>query len=173
MKILITGIGITGKSTFRRMLKKIFPWIVDIDGDYEKMPKSFDENQTYIIEDVHALTDEACLSLDDYNLVIYLLPDLFTHTLFWFKRVWRWFENGEGSWDKKRQDWLGSGEKYDLGNIPLFLKLMIRNLSKRRQWINQDVDALFEFKKKTVLIPVRLNQKGIQFIIPAKFKPFN
>ena len=169
MKILITGIGITGKSTFRRTLKKIFPWVIDIDGDYQKTPESFDDNQAYIIEDVHALTDEACLSLDNYNLIIYLLPDLFTHTLFWLKRVWRWFQIGNGSWDKKRQGWLGSGKRYDLGNIPLFLGLMIWDLSRRRQWINEDVDVLSKFKNKTVLIPVRLDRRGIKFVIPYKF----
>ena len=172
MMINITGVGITGKSSLRRMLKKIFPRVIAVDGDYEEMP-DFDENRTYIIEDVHALMSEACLPLDNYNLIIYLLPDLFTHTLFWLKRVWRWIQNGEGSWEKKTQAWLGSGKKYDPVNIPLFIRLMIRDLSNRRQWINNDVDVLSKFKGEIILIQVRLNRKGIKYLIPSKFKPFN
>lgn len=149
--ILITGVGITGKSSLRRLLKKFFPQVIDIDGDYERVPRQFVNNQVYVIEDVHALTDEACLPLDNYNLIIYLLPSFYFHVIFWLKRAWRWFQIGSGSWDKKRQGWLGNGKRHDPVNIPLFLYLMIRDLWKRNGWINQDMKALSQFKNPIII----------------------
>lgn len=169
MKILITGIGITGKSTLRRTLKRKFPWVIDIDGDYQKMPEVFNDNQSYIIEDVHALTDEACLPLDNYNLIIYLLPDLFTHVLFWMRRVWRWFQVGEGSWDKKTQSRKGSGKKYDYRNIPLFLGLMISDLLNRGKWIEGDTRVLSLFKDRVIVAKSSLSEGKIKFSFTHKF----
>ena len=172
MKILITGVGITGKSTFRKALKKSFPKAVDIDGDYDykRFPEKFDEQTMYIIEDVHGLmTEERCLPLEDYDRIIYLLPDLISHVLFWLKRVWRWFQNGSGSWDKKREDWLGSKKEYDLRNIPLFLSLMICDLRNRSKWMTEDVEVLYPFRDRVVVIHSSFSKEGIKFSFTHRF----
>ena len=166
MKILITGIGLTGKSTFRRTLKKLFlkrgmP-IKDIDGDYEEVPKEFEEKILYLIEDVHGPTEEACLPLASYDLIIYLWPSFFSHLIFWLKRIWRWFQKGEGSWDKKRKDWLGSGKRYDPSNLPIFFRQLIRDFVNRKKWIAQDIKALSPFKNVTVIQP-QWTKGGIKF----------
>jgi transposase len=167
LKILITGIGLTGKSTFRRTLKNMLSEtgiiVKDIDGDYENLPERFEEKTLYLIEDVHGPTEEACLSLDNYDLIIYLLPTFLSHLIFWFKRMWVWFQEGKGGWDKKRQNWLGSGKRYDLLNIPLFLRLLLHNLRNRRKWIAQDRKVLSQFENLIVVRSQWTKGGGIKF----------
>jgi len=172
MKIVITGIGITGKSTFRRTLKRLISLIgipvEDIDGDYdeEEIPKKFKEETVYIIEDVHALmgTEETCLPLNTYDLIIYLLPTPASHLIFWLRRVWIWFQEGKGSWDKTRKGWLGSGKKYDPLNIPLFFGLMIYDFRNRRKWITRDMRILSQVKDVDVAVfEPQWTKKGILF----------
>lgn len=169
MKILITGIGITGKSTLRRLLKKFFPETIDIDGDYDKFPEKFDEQSLYVIEDVHATMQECCLPLGSYDCIIYLLPGLVSHFLFWLKRVWVWFKIGQGSWDKNRQGWLGSGKTYDPRNIPLFLRLMFRDFRNRGRWITEDIEALFPFKNQVIVVKSSFSKGEIKFSFTHKF----
>lgn len=164
LKILITGVGITGKSTLRRTLKDLLSRIItaeDFDGDYQEMP-DFKERIVYIIEDVHGTTKEACLPLNDYDLIFYLLPSPLSHLIFWFKRMAVWFKEGEGSWDKARQDWLGSGKKYDISNIPLFIGLFLYDFRHRRKWINQDIEILSQFRNLAVIQP-QWTKDGIKF----------
>lgn len=166
LKILITGIGLTGKSTFRRTLKNLFLRMdisaKDIDGDYEEMPQEFEEKTLYLIEDVHGPTEEACLSLANYDLIFYLWPSFFSHLIFWLKRIWRWFQEGEGSWDKKRGNWLGSGKRYDPSNLPIFFRQLIRDFLSRKKWIAQDIRVLSQFKNIIVIQP-QWTRKEIRF----------
>jgi len=167
LKILITGIGLTGKSTLRRALKKFFLRggisVKDIDGDYQEMPQEFEEKTLYLIEDVHGPTEEACLPLASYDLIIYLWPSLFSHFIFWLKRIWKWFQEGRGSWDKKRPEgWLGSGKRYDPSNLPIFFRQLIRDFLNRRKWIAQDVKALSQ-SKDVIAIQPQWTKRGIRF----------
>ena len=176
MKILITGVGITGKSTFRRTLKRLISImgmsVEDFDGDYneEEIPKKFKEETVYIIEDVHGTpeTEETCLPLNAYDLIIYLLPTPASHLIFWLSRVWIWFQEGKGSWDKTRKSWLGSGKKYDPLNIPLFLGLLIHDFRNRRMWINRDVKILSQFRDLAIVQP-QWTMKGIKFNLTHHF----
>lgn len=165
MKILITGVGITGKSTLRRYLKKYLEQalfsVQDIDGDYHKIPKVFNGQTIYILEDVHATLSNACLSLRKYDLIFYLYPLFHHHLIFWLDRVWVWFQNGYGSWDKDRGTWLGTNKPRDIRNIPLFLKLMFRDLRNRRKWIREDFEVLLPFRV-SVVCP-RWTKNGIEF----------
>jgi len=168
LKILITGIGIVGKSTFRRILKSflskiIMVPVVDIDGDYEEMPDSFDNNILYIIEDVHGPTPKACLLLQDYDLIFYLLPTFFSHLIFWLKRIAIWFENGEGGWDKETKSRVGNGRSHSPLNLPIFFKLFIHDLRNRRKWIKGDKETLLPFSEKTTFVYPRLTRRGIKF----------
>jgi len=169
LKILITGIGIVGKSTFRRTLKSFLSKItmgdvVDIDGDYKEMPNSFDKETFYIIEDVHGPTPKACLPLQDYDLVFYLLPAFFSHFIFWLKRIAIWFENGEGGWDKETKSRVGNKRPYSLLNIPVFFKLLIHDFKNRRKWIKEDKEILLPFSEKTTFVyPQWRIRKGIRF----------
>ncbi len=167
LKILITGIGLTGKSTFRRTLKNLFfkagRTVKDVDGDYQKLPQKFEEKTLYLIEDVHGPTEEACLPLASYDLIIYLLPPFFSHLIFWLKRIWIWFQEGKGSWDKKRPGgWLGSGKRYDPSNLPIFFRQLIRDFRNRRKWIAQDRKTLSQFKN-VIVVRAQWKKGGIKF----------
>jgi len=165
MKILITGVGITGKSTCRRYLKKYLEQalfkVKDIDGDYHQMPVFNSLTDIYLIEDVHATLPNACLPLRKYNLILYLCPLFHYHFIFWLNRVYSWFINGYGSWDKDRGSWLGSGKPRDIRNIPLFLQLMFRDLRNRSRWIKKDEEVLLPFLVAT--IRPRWTRNGIVF----------
>lgn len=170
LQILITGIGIVGKSTFRRMLKPLLSKIVmgaiiDIDGDYDETPDDFDKETIYIIEDVHGtLSEKACLSLQDYDLIFYLLPTFYSHLIFWFKRITIWFKNGKGGWDKETQDWVGKKRPRSLLNLPVFFKLLIRDLKNRRTWIKEDKKILLPFSEKTIFIYPRWSRRHKKII---------
>jgi len=164
LKILITGVGITGKSTLRRTLKDLLSRMItseDFDGDYQEIP-DFKEGIVYVIEDVHGLTEEACLLLNDYDMILYLLPTPLSHLIFWLKRMLVWFREGKGSWDKHRKGWLGSGKKYDPLNIPLFINLLLYDFRHRRKWINQDMKVLSQVKDVTIFKP-QWTKEGIIF----------
>jgi len=173
LKILITGIGIVGKSTFRRALKpflseilsriKPIRLVVDIDGDYDEMPNNFDKETLYIIEDVHGPTPKACLPIQDYDLIFYLLPTFLSHLTFWLKRITKWFENGEGGWDKETKSRVGNGHSHSLLNLPIFFKLLIRDLKNRRKWIKEDKEALLPFSEKTTFVYPQWKDKKIRF----------
>lgn len=166
MRILITGVGVVGKSTLRRRVKNLISKIgipvEDIDSDYQKMP-IFKEGMTYVIEDVHGpMTEEAFLPLEAYHLILYLLPTPFCHLIFWLKRMTIWFKEGKGSWDRNRQGWLGSGKRYDILNVSLFVKLMIYDFCHRRLWLAHDLEILYSFKN-VVLVRPQWTSQGIKF----------
>lgn len=164
MKILITGVGVTGKSTFRETLVKEFSQtkgreVIGIDGDYEKLPAEFEEDTIYVIEDVHATMNTCLLPLEEYDLILYLIPSFCYHLYFWLNRVWRWFQNGYGSWDKHRGTWLGTKKPYDIKNIPLFFRLMLHDIQRRKKWINDDLKIIKTTTALTYLVHHRQNQK--------------
>lgn len=152
MKILITGIGITGKSTLRKLLKKIFSDnglnVRDFDADYDcqKNPEKFTENTIYIIEDVHAtISKESILPLSSYDLILYAQPSIISHILFWIHRMIIWFENGQYSYDQKN-GWRGTGKQYDLRNIFPIFKMFLRDFKNRRKWISNDLKEISSFR---------------------------
>lgn len=173
MKILITGVGITGKSTCRRYIKKYLEQalyrVKDVDGDYHQIPIFNNLTDIYIIEDVHGTLPNACLPLKKYDLILYLYPLFHHHLIFWLNRVWAWFLNGYGSWDKDRKTWLGTNKPRDIKNIPLFLKLMFRDFWNRSKWIKEDFEVLRPFH--VVIINPRWTRKGIRFS-PNPLKAF-
>lgn len=160
MKILITSIGITGKSTFLKwlesFLKNFSGKVIALDFDYErdKIPASFYPCTTYVFEDVHGPTKNAVLPLKSYDLVCYLLPSWYTHLKFWLDRMLKWYENGKFAWDAdkgKRGAWAGTGKPRDWRNIPGILKYFWSHFLKRGQTIKEDFVIL-----KTSGIPAYL-----------------
>ncbi len=85
MNVLITGVGSSGKSTLRKKLANILG-CPSADLDYDKI--SVLEHSYPIVEDVRATTENV-LILNRFDLIIYVLPSRFSHTIFWIKRMWR------------------------------------------------------------------------------------
>ena len=168
-KILITGIGITGKSTFRAWLAKIFSDAgfdakeFDADYDYGKIPNIFSGSATYVIEDVHATTNEAIATLDSYDFIFYVQTDIYTHILFWLSRMIAWFQNGQYSWDQK-DGWLGTDRRYDLRNVIPILKGFFRDFRNRKKWVSDDLRKISASK-----VPFRIVQSQWKFRKKIKF----
>lgn len=168
MKILITGIGITGKSSFRRFLVdflKKYGWAVeqyDADEFKElrdvrdincKMPEKFDAQTMYVIEDIHGtILNESFLTIKEYDLIFYLLPNLFSHIMFWLPRMWKWFQIGHYSWEKT--GWKGTGKSYDLRNIIPIIKAFLCDMQNRKKWIEEDLRVI-KSKRHHVIRPIR------------------
>ena len=152
MKILITSIGVSGKSTFRKrlyaLLSNIHNLIIfdfDLDYDRAKLPKIFEPDRIYILEDVHGPTKNAVFPLPQYDLIFYLLPDFWQHLRFWLKRMKIWFENGNYAWDAdigEKGAWAGTDKPKDWANIPGIIKYFYRHFSKRNIHLKEDLEVL-------------------------------
>ena len=135
MKILITGIGNIGKSTLREMVAHKFPkQVIQIDMDYhthEDIPESSDK--VVLVEDVHGLER----SPEQYDKVIYLMPPS-NHLLLWLRRAWAWFSTGIVDLSDPK----GTNKPYTLINIPIILRIVLKNVMLRKKWISGDMQII-------------------------------
>lgn len=176
MKILITGLGITGKSTLRRRVKKglksLGLSVVHYDADEFKelrdeadrdcslkLPK-FEKGVVYLIEDIHATGNDAVLPLGDYDLIIYIKTGLISHILFWLPRIVRWFQSGNFAWDQKK-GWLGTGRPYDLRNIIPMIREFCKDFQNRKKWLAEDMEVIRPHRK--IFIQSRWTWRGPKF----------
>lgn len=141
MKILITGIGCIGKSSLRERIDLNFSAnVVSIDMDYNKEIPSYVE-KVVIVESVHGLEENPYMS----DKILYLLPPRW-HPFFWLKRGWAWFSTGivDLSSPKSKR------KRFAISNIPIILKILMRNTFLCRKWIIKDISQIqVEFKRKT------------------------
>lgn len=161
MKILITGVGSSGKSTLRRKLKELFLKSISVDLDRDEVP-DFIPDTLYFIEDVRATTAKSSLPLGTFDLIIYVAPDPFSHFIFWLQRFWNWFKNGKGCW-KREIGWKGNGKRFDLKNIPVFIPELSENFRNCRKWISEDLEVLIPFQTHTIFIRSYWVPFGIKF----------
>ena len=133
MKVLITGIGCIGKSTLREKLDSEFPdKLISVDMDYDKHIPS-DEGKVVIVESVHGLEDNPRM----FDKILYLLPPP-GHPVLWFKRAWAWFSTGIVDLSAPK----GKRKKFSLFNIPIILKIIVRNIFGRTGWIREDLNKI-------------------------------
>jgi hypothetical protein len=164
--ILITGVGISGKSTFRRTL---FDYLKDkgkpvehYDADnfkvirhpldelcLKQLPEKFD-NKIYLIEDIHAtLPKGAIMPLSNYDKIFYVHPDIKSHNIFWTQRMINWYENGTFSWEADT-GWSGTGKKRDPANIEGIVNAYSHDMENREKWIKEDLDAISNYPYKII-----------------------
>jgi len=160
MKILITGIGNIGKSTLRERVAECFPGkIIRVDMDYYnhgEIPESNDK--VLLVEDVHGLERNP----EQYDKIIYLmLPP--NHTLLWLKRAWAWFSGGIVDLSDPK----GVNKKYATSNIPIILKIALKNILFRRRWVMSDLEIIRNnFQDKVIIAqnPMKGFEEVIRFI---------
>jgi len=158
-KLSITGLGISGKSTFRRSLfqylKNAGRNVEHYDADnfkilrhpldkscLKEIPEKFGENIIYLIEDVHApIKDKAVLPIQDYNKILYINPDFSSYSKFWFQRMFTWYENGNFSWDPNK-GWSGTGKKRDPENIEGIVNAFLKDIKNREKWLEEDFNVI-------------------------------
>jgi len=167
VKVLITGTGITGKSTFRRQLVKEFRtlgWAVDhFDADCFKelrhpadadcmaqLPKVFLDGIIYVIEDIHGpIPEKAILPIVEYDFIFYLKPSFCHHLIFWLDRLPKWFRSGNFSWERGR-GWKGTGKQKDWRNVWPIAKTFFRDVVSWKKWTAEDLNVLRPLKFKIV-----------------------
>ncbi len=167
MLILITGIGIVGKSTLRRQKKALFETLdaykdkvehYDADKFREirhpldqdllsKLPYIFPSDKVFIIEDIHATKNNAILPLGKYDMITYIRVSTFAQILFWLPRIKRWWARGQYSWEAETNRFKGNGRPYSLANIPGIMKELFRDIRNRRKWIKEDLRKLRAWEK--------------------------
>jgi len=146
MKILMTGIGNIGKSSLREMVAHKFDGqVVQIDMDYyahDDIPRS--SEKIVLVEDVHGLERHP----EQYDKIVYLTPPQ-NHIMLWLRRAWAWFSGGIVDLSDPK----GVNKKYALSNIPIILKLVLKNILFRKQWISNDMQIIKrKLKNKTVIV---------------------
>ena len=133
MNILITGIGCIGKSSLREKLALDFPdRVISVDMDYDKEIPSEDD-KVVIVESIHSLEENPQM----YDKVLYLLPPR-GHIILWLRRAWTWFSTGIVDLSAPK----GKRKRFAISNIPIILKILMRNIYLRRSWIKADIDIL-------------------------------
>lgn len=145
MKILITGIGCIGKSTLREKLDSEFPdKVISVDMDYDKQIPS-DEGKVIIVESVHGLENNP----EIFDRILYLLPPRW-HIILWLRRGWAWFASGIVDLSAPK----GKRKRFAISNIPIILKILMRNITWSKRWIRTDIDLLQrELYEKNCIAP--------------------
>jgi len=178
MQILLTGLGITGKSTLRRRLMTLLQKngfkVKHFDADMfkelrhptdasceEELPEGTGDT-VWLIEDVHGPTDEAKLPLDEYDLIIYLNPTLLTHLMFWLPRALIWFKKGHFAWEAET-GWRGTGIPFDRKNILPIIREIRMVFAHRSSWIKSDLEQIKELPH--LIIKPKWTLSGIKFQI--------
>ena len=169
MKVLITGLGITGKSSFR---KKLYQWLSEIgltveqyDCDYDRhlLPSAFRPSVVYLIEDVHGPTAGAVFPLSSFNLIFYLWPCPTVQLRFLLRRAWQWFKTGRLAWDADKGKWAETGRAYDLTNLIPIARELWRMWRNRRSWLENDLEIIKKSGIKTIIIIPRIKKERIYF----------
>ena len=132
---LITGIGCIGKSSLREKTAMNFPsQVISVDMDYEKEIPHV-KNKIVIVESVHGLDENP----QKFDKILYLLPPK-GHTVLWLIRAWTWFSTGIVDFAAPK----GKRKKFAISNIPIILKMLIRNIFMSRKWIREDLNQIQE-----------------------------
>jgi len=178
MKILITGIGVTGKSSLRRLLVEKFRrtgiTVTQYDADeFAELrcagdvdctrPDVFRDDVLYIVEDVRGtLSGRSFLPLGEYDGVVYVLPGFVSHTLFWLPRLWRWFQTGKFSWDRNT-GWKEVQKPYDIRNCSVIVRVFLRDMRYRSRWIRKDLDTIAGSAVPCTVLHPRWSPRGIRW----------
>ncbi len=141
MNILITGIGCIGKSTLREKITSDFPdQVISVDMDYNhEIPDV--KNKVVVVESVHGLEEYPQM----FDKILYLLPPQ-GHFFLWLRRAWTWFTTGVVDFPEPK----GKKKKYSVWNVPIILKILIRNIFMSGIWVRSDLRQIQEeLKDKT------------------------
>jgi len=146
MKLLITGIGNIGKSSLREIVAHKFAGqVIQIDMDYhahEDIPES--SEKVVLVEDVHGLER----SPEQYDKIIYLLPPP-DHIMLWLRRSWAWFSGGIVDLSAPQ----GVNKPYACSNIPIILKIVLKNILLARHWVYDDLRKIRKtLGDKTIIV---------------------
>ena len=163
MKILITGIGCIGKSSLRERLALDFQDnVISVDMDYNREIPS-EGDKVVIVESVHGLEENPQM----FDKILYLLPPR-GHIILWLKRAWAWFSTGIVDLSAPK----GKRKRFAISNIPIILKILMRNIFMSRRWIRADINQIQEELKDKTYITSSVNE-GYEMIKSWIVNPIN
>lgn len=148
-KILITGIGCVGKTYVRKKIYEKYPdkiYSIDLESDlnHSKMPPENIKKGVIVIESVHGLYNAPT----QYDKILYLLPPE-NYFIRWLTRGWSWFSIGTVDLAMPK----GRKKKYYLMNIPVIIKILVRNWIFRRKWVKNDLKTIKrKLRDKTAIV---------------------
>ena len=149
MNILITGIGCIGKSSLREKIASEFPdQVFSVDMDYDREIPCV-KNKIVIVESVHGLEENPQM----FDKILYLLPPR-CHTTLWLRRAWTWFATGIVDFSEPK----GKRKQFAISNIPIILKILMRNIFGSRKWIRADLNKIREELKDKTCITSSVNE---------------
>ena len=103
-----------------------------------------EKDQVVILESVTGLEENPQV----FDKILYLLPPRW-HLILWLKRAWAWFSTGIVDLSAPK----GKRKKFAIANIPIILKILMRNILKSRRWVRADLSQIQKgLKNKTHII---------------------
>jgi len=67
----------------------------------------------------------------------------------WLRRAWAWFSGGIVDLSAPK----GVNKSYAFSNIPIIVKIVLRNIMSARRWVLGDMDTIkMKFEDKTVIV---------------------
>ncbi len=71
------------------------------------------------------------------------------HIMLWLRRAWAWFSSGIVDLPDPK----GISKPYAFSNIPIILKIVLKNILFRKKWVSDDIQIIKkEFEDKTVIV---------------------
>ncbi|MDP3990103.1 MAG: hypothetical protein Q8Q01_02765 [archaeon] len=167
-KILVTGVGISGKSNLAKKLEenlsKLFNPIVnkDVDWDHDALIVP-EEAIVYILQ-----TPKGCqaerrhgISLADFNRIVYCNPDLETYAKLLASRGCAWFK--EGVIEKGLDE---NPTPYSFEKLPNIIERIAEYALRKERLKNEDIDYFTNaglIGRVTFLKPVIVNSTLLSF----------
>ncbi len=183
-RILITGLGTSGKTTYRRLLVRtleewgftVYHYDADGFGIQARHPDDLGEKilpfghvddqdslAWYLVEDVRGLSDGGFFPMDRYDSIIYVRPSsLIEHARMILSRGKRWFETGKFDWTRE-SGWRGTGRPHDWQNLWPITKIVCRRLLASRKGVRQDLAILSRLPVPYLVIRSRWTESGVTF----------
>lgn len=80
-----------------------------------------------------------------FDKILYLLPPRW-HPILWLIRAWAWFSTGIVDLSAPK----GKRKRFAIKNIPIILKILIRNIFMSKKWVKTDINQIQkELRSKT------------------------
>jgi len=168
MRILITGSGCTGKSTFRQIVKKLLrsanQQTLELNIGQNNV-QALKQGSIILLEDTFALTPESKTSPQDYDVIFYVHTDPWSHIRFYAQKAF--FDLAEDKSEVEDQlELLASLPTFDIEKIPEIVKQYMFDYLNDKAWekVHQNELAKLEkMGKKVIRVESKRIKGGIRF----------
>ncbi|MHC2994684.1 MAG: hypothetical protein IBV53_04180 [Candidatus Atribacteria bacterium] len=89
-----------------------------------------------------------------FDKILYLLPPRW-HPILWLIRAWPWFLTGIVDLSAPK----GKRKRFAISNIPIILKILMRNIFGSRRWIRADLNKIQKELRNKTYITSSVNER--------------